>query len=184
MKTTRVALAIPALLVGVAVLAPGTTTVSASFARSGFLQVDKECSEYQGQPGQFCTITSSNISEITPGSKVLYTQPAGIPAGMLDSNVVLDAGDGQEGPPVLARENQESKRRNAANSRGGPCKRPETKSPDKTSCGRVQPARAWTFKAATQAPPGAHCRTSWMSRRMSPVRANCRVCEWNPSFSK
>ena len=94
MKTTHVPLAILGLLIGVAVLALGITSVSASFARSGFLQVDKECSEYQGQPGQFCTITSSDISEITPGSKVVYTQPAGIPAGMLDSNVVLDAGEG------------------------------------------------------------------------------------------
>ena len=94
MTTTRVPLAILGLLFGVAVLAPGITSVSASFGRSGFLQVEKECSEYQGQPGQFCTITSSNISEITPGSKVVYTQPAGVPAGVLDSNVVLDAGDG------------------------------------------------------------------------------------------
>ena len=94
MTTTRVPLVILGLVVGGAVLAPLTTPVSASFARSGLLQVEKECSEYQGQPGQFCTITSSNISEITPGSKVVYTQPAGIPAGMLDSNVVLDAGEG------------------------------------------------------------------------------------------
>jgi hypothetical protein len=68
--------------------------MSASSGRSGLLQVDKECSEYQGQPGDFCTITSSNLSEITPGAKVFYTQPAGIPAGMLDTNVLLDAGDG------------------------------------------------------------------------------------------
>lgn len=94
MKTTRVPLAILGLLVGVGVLAPGSSPLSASFGRSGFLQVEKECSEYQGQPGQFCTITLSNISEITPDSKVFYTQPAGIPAGVLDSNVVLDAGDG------------------------------------------------------------------------------------------
>ena len=104
MKTTRVSLAILGLVAGVAVLAPGTTSVSASFGRSGFLQVEKECSEYLGQPGQFCTITSSNISEITPGSKVVYTQPAGIPAGMLDSNVVLDAGRWQQGDrPLHAR---------------------------------------------------------------------------------
>ena len=96
MKTTRVPLAILGLLVSVGVLAPGNSSLSASFGRSGFLQVEKECSEYQGQPGQFCTITLSNISEITPGSKVFYTQPAGIPAGMLDSNVVLDAGDGSK----------------------------------------------------------------------------------------
>jgi hypothetical protein len=94
MKTTPVPLAILGLLVGVAILSPGTTSVSASFGRSGFLQVDKECSQYRGQPGQFCTITLSNISEITPGSKVFYTQAAGNPADMLDSNVVLDEGDG------------------------------------------------------------------------------------------
>jgi hypothetical protein len=94
MTTTRVPLAILGLLAGVAIVAPGITSVSASFARSGSLQVEKECSDYQGQPGQFCTITSSSISEITPGSKVFYTQPLGVPAGMLDSNVVLDAGEG------------------------------------------------------------------------------------------
>jgi hypothetical protein len=89
-----VPLAILGLLVGVAVLEPGTASVSASLSKGGFLRVEKECSEYQGLAGQFCTITSSNISEITPGSKVFYTQPAGIPAGILDSNVVLDTGDG------------------------------------------------------------------------------------------
>ena len=93
MKTTRVSLAILGV-VGVAVLTPGTSSVSASFARSGFLQVDKNCKDYGGQAGEFCTITSSDLSEIAPGSKVFYTQPAGIPAGMLDSNVMLDAGDG------------------------------------------------------------------------------------------
>ena len=93
MKTARVPLAILGLLVGVTALAPGIISVSASLRNSGSLKVEKECSEYQGQPGQFCTITSSDISEITPGSKVFYTQPAGIPAGVLDSNVVLDAGD-------------------------------------------------------------------------------------------
>ena len=95
MKTTRVPLAILGLLVGVAVLAPGNTPLWASLGRSGFLKVDKECSNYEGAPGEFCTITSSNISEITPEStRVYYTQPMGVPSGMLDSNVVLDAGNG------------------------------------------------------------------------------------------
>jgi hypothetical protein len=94
MKTTHVPLAIVGLLAGVAALAPGTTSVSASFGGGRFLHVDKECSEYQGLPGQFCTVTFSDIPEIAPGAKVVYTQPAGIPAGMLDSNVVLDAEEG------------------------------------------------------------------------------------------
>ena len=93
MMTTRIRLAVLGLLAGAAALASGTNSVSAS-PRSGSLQVEKECSEYQGQPGQFCTITSSSLSEIAPGAKVVYTQPANIPVNMLDSNVLLDAGDG------------------------------------------------------------------------------------------
>ena len=93
MTPTRVPLLILGLLVGVAVIAPDTN-VSASLGRSGALHVDKACPDYHGHPGEFCTITASNLSEITPGAKVVYTQPAGIPAAMLDSNVLLDAGDG------------------------------------------------------------------------------------------
>jgi hypothetical protein len=56
--------------------------------------VTKECSAYHGAAGEFCTITSSNLARIKVGSRVYYDQQAGIPPGMLDSNVVLDAGDG------------------------------------------------------------------------------------------
>ena len=48
----------------------------------------------QRHAGSFCTITSSNLSRILVGSTIVYDQAAGIPAGMLDSNVVLDAGNG------------------------------------------------------------------------------------------
>ena len=44
--------------------------------------------------GRFCTITSSNLARIKVGSKIYYDQASGIPAGLLDSNVVLDAGNG------------------------------------------------------------------------------------------
>jgi hypothetical protein len=74
-------------------LGPGATSVAAS-GRSGRLQITKECSSYTGSAGSFCTITSSNLAAIPSGSKVLYDQAAGIPAGLLDSNVVLDAGNG------------------------------------------------------------------------------------------
>jgi hypothetical protein len=96
-KTTRFALV---LLAGVAVLAlslsKGVTSVSASNAQKGQLHVTKQCSQpqYTGVAGQYCTITSSNLAEIKVGSKVFYDQDAGIPAGLLDSNVVLDAGSG------------------------------------------------------------------------------------------
>ena len=94
MKPTRVPIFTLVLLVSVAVVRPGNPAVSASAGRSGFLQVTKECSEYNRAAGSFCTITSSGIPEIAVGSKVLYGQAAGIPAGLLDSNVVLDAGGG------------------------------------------------------------------------------------------
>jgi hypothetical protein len=61
-------------------------------ARNGDLHVTKECSAYKGQPGDFCTITSSNLEQIEVGSKVTYAQAA--EAGSLDSDLVLDAGSG------------------------------------------------------------------------------------------
>ena len=47
-----------------------------------------------GDAGEFCTITSSNGARIKVGSRVYYDQALGTPAGLLDSNVVLDAGNG------------------------------------------------------------------------------------------
>ena len=94
-KTTRiVAIAVVASL---AALTPapsiGVASVSAA-RRKGDLHVTKECSQYSGAAGSFCTITSSNLTDILVGSKVFYDQALGIPTGLLDSNVVLDAGDG------------------------------------------------------------------------------------------
>ena len=71
----------------------GVASVSAS-ARKGDLHVTKECSQYSGAAGSFCTIKSSNLAEIEIDSIVFYDQAAGIPTGLLDSNVVLDAGNG------------------------------------------------------------------------------------------
>ena len=60
--------------------------------RSGALHATKECSQYNGKAGSFCTITSSNLKAIDVGSMVIYTQPAG--AAGLDSDVVLYTGPG------------------------------------------------------------------------------------------
>ena len=57
-------------------------------------RITKECSQYTGSAGSFCTITSSSLPFIGAGAMVIYDQAAGIPAGLLDSNVVLDAGHG------------------------------------------------------------------------------------------
>jgi hypothetical protein len=91
--TPIVVLLVPVLAVTLA-LGMGAGPVSASSERDRALHVTKECSEYRGEAGGFCTITSSNLARIKVGSRIYYDQPAGIPAGLLDSNVVLDAGNG------------------------------------------------------------------------------------------
>jgi len=98
MMTTIFALAL--LVAGFATLSlsPGVAAASAVTAsddqRERHLHVTKECSAYTGLPGSFCTFTSSNLRAIHVGSKVYYDQAAGTPMGLLDSNVVIDAGDG------------------------------------------------------------------------------------------
>jgi hypothetical protein len=81
------------LSVAALVSTTGAPAVSAA-EQSRKLHVIKECSEYTGAAGDWCTVTVSNIRRIPVGAKVLYSQAAGVPAGLLDSNVVLDAGDG------------------------------------------------------------------------------------------
>ena len=81
-------------LLGALALITGGTPVSASSERRGELHLTKECSQYTGLPGSFCTFTKSNLAAIKRGSRVFYDQADGIPTGMLDSNVVLDAGSG------------------------------------------------------------------------------------------
>jgi hypothetical protein len=87
-------------LIAVLMLAAGITAASApgregqagKSPRSGALHVTKECSEYNGAVGAFCTITSSNIPAIEPGMKVVYlAAPAG---GVLDADLALGFGQG------------------------------------------------------------------------------------------
>jgi hypothetical protein len=61
---------------------------SESSPRSGALHVTKECSQYAGQAGGFCTITSSSLKAIKVGTRVVYQLAVG-PAG-LDTDVILD----------------------------------------------------------------------------------------------
>jgi hypothetical protein len=72
----------------------GLPSVLAHNGKSGSLHVTKDCPEYKGAAGDHCTIASSDLAEIAVGSRIYYDQAAGIPTGLLDSNVVLDAGNG------------------------------------------------------------------------------------------
>ena len=60
--------------------------------RSGALHAVKECSQYTGLAGSFCTITASNLKALAPGSKVIYATSAD--ATSLDSDFVIDMGHG------------------------------------------------------------------------------------------
>jgi hypothetical protein len=64
----------------------------ASSSRTRALHVAKECGDYHGQPGEFCTITDSNVEAIAAGSKVFYFEAA--TADGLDSDLVLYASPG------------------------------------------------------------------------------------------
>jgi hypothetical protein len=82
------------LVAGFAALASAASDGKGNLHGKGDLHVTKECTEYHGLSGDYCTITSSNLAEIEVGSKVYYDQAAGTPTGLLDSNIVLDAGNG------------------------------------------------------------------------------------------
>ena len=66
------------------------------------LRVTKECSEYTGEAGSFCTIASSNFDAIPIGSKVVYTKAATADGG-LDTDIVINTpnGDAAYGHVVL-----------------------------------------------------------------------------------
>jgi hypothetical protein len=75
------------------VTGPSSSTAVSSLAlsaspRSGDLHVTKECSQFNGNAGEFCTITSSNVKAIEPGSRVVYA--TGVVFPMLDTDVILD----------------------------------------------------------------------------------------------
>ena len=81
---------IAAVVAGVFVFT-GLAPASAS-SRTGVLQITKECSQYTGAAGSFCTITTSNLRAIKPGSRVVYLSAAG--ATSLDTDIVLRTGHG------------------------------------------------------------------------------------------
>src|SRR6476619_8132325 len=55
--------------------------------QSGALHVTKECTQYTGLAGGFCTIPSSNLNTIKVGTRVVYASGVG-PTG-LDPDVLL-----------------------------------------------------------------------------------------------
>jgi hypothetical protein len=72
-----------------------------SESTEGELHIAKECSEYTGLAGSFCTITSSNVDAIPVGAKVVYSAAAGEKG--IDSDISIEPveGDSVKGHVVL-----------------------------------------------------------------------------------
>ena len=64
-----------------------TAGSATSTDRGATLHVTKECSQYTGAAGSFCTITSSNLNAIKAGSRVVYASALGV--GGLDSDLTI-----------------------------------------------------------------------------------------------
>lgn len=61
---------------------------SVAEARSGTLHAVKNCDQYTGLAGSYCTITSSNLKAIDVGSRVTYAEGVVFPT--LNSAITLD----------------------------------------------------------------------------------------------
>jgi hypothetical protein len=95
-QKTTLGLAAPVLALA---LSFGARTASADIAREGDLHIEKNCSQYSGAAGSFCTIISSNLAALPVHSRIFYDQAAGVPnpnppGGMLDSNILIYVGPG------------------------------------------------------------------------------------------
>jgi hypothetical protein len=96
MKHSRIqTLSTPFLVTGLVTLTLLLSAASVSAAEgTRRLHIRKDCSQYTGLAGSSCTVSASNVAAIPVGSKVFYDQAGNNPAGLLDSNIVLDAGNG------------------------------------------------------------------------------------------
>ena len=83
-RTTRVA-----MLVAVAFALVLAVPALAAAPRSGILHVTKECSQYTGEVGSFCTVTSSNLKAIPVGTRDVGLGAVGTD-GSVDFGIVFE----------------------------------------------------------------------------------------------
>ena len=69
-------------------VASSPASTAGDFPRSGDLHIKKDCGDYHGAAGEFCTITSSNVKEIPVDTRIVYLSPLVYP--QLDTDIVLD----------------------------------------------------------------------------------------------
>jgi len=92
LRLILVAAAAVAVVGGYAAASEARNSGENSSPRSGALHITKECSRYTGVAGSFCTITSSSLNAIKPGSRVIYASAADFRPDVLklDSDLVID----------------------------------------------------------------------------------------------
>ena len=83
-RTTRVA-----MLVAVTFALVLAVPALAAAPRSGILHLTKECSQYTGEAGSFCTITSSNLKAIPVGTRDVGLGAVGTD-GSVDFDIVFE----------------------------------------------------------------------------------------------
>jgi hypothetical protein len=88
--TARAIFGLLLAVVMVGAFATAGSAVNSGTPRSGQVHVTKECSQYSGLPGGFCTITGSNLNAIDVGMKVVYASAPDFTTMTLDSDLVLD----------------------------------------------------------------------------------------------
>jgi hypothetical protein len=105
MKFTRFTkIMVPGAAAGFTLLAvsliTGAIPAAAADRENGQLHIVKDCGAFTGVPGSsYCTVITSNLAELPPGTRIYYDQitagPSAGASGYLDSNVFLFVIDGQ-----------------------------------------------------------------------------------------
>jgi hypothetical protein len=88
MRISRLSILLAIVAIGVTAVAPAATATP----RNGDIHIIKDCTEYAGQAGGFCTITSSNLPAIPAGSRIVYASAAA--ATTLDTDISIATGPG------------------------------------------------------------------------------------------
>jgi hypothetical protein len=93
MRSIRTFLVVVGTALSLTVLAPSVAASSPVHP----LHLQKECSQFTGQPGTFCTFTSSNLGAIPVGSRAYYYGPELGANGRIWSSVVIVTPSGDKG---------------------------------------------------------------------------------------
>jgi len=79
---------VPGLAAAEVAEAEGALSLSESSPRAGTFHAEKNCGQYSGLAGGFCTLTVSTLKQIPVGTKVVYTDAATATAVITDVTLV------------------------------------------------------------------------------------------------